>query len=1029
MIAATLHRRRQPPNDPEVPLRPCANHRVLLRIATAVVFALVAMRASTRAAETALPIEFGPRHAVSRWEMKEGLPLNKVRALAQTPDGYLWVGTLHGLARFDGGRFRVFDTANTPTLQHERIESLAVDVKGRLWVGDTAGGITMYDGGVFGRVTLPADWPARPVLRLVGAASGAMWAVNDEGTALCVRENGSTQIVRERAHPSLFAVDGAGAAWVVAGGRLLRLDETGERTPVGGLTLARGCQALFAARSGGLWMLNEGRLQRWQAGKWMEDRGWADWGTIVLAAFIETQDGRIVGGSFKDGVRILHPDGVAERIDESSGLGHNWAYCLMEDREGTVWVGTGNGGLNGLNARRVTMVDTPDHWRSSALLSVTPAASGGVWIGTEGGGVYRLQDGKVTNLPERNGIWQGVATSVLEDRAGVLWVGTWNSGLRRLEEGELRPTYPAKEGRNVVLTVFESVSGDLWVGTREGPGRLRNGHWNWFENESALRNGPVRCFAEQPDGTLWCGRDDGTLLRIGSGGTSTVSLGAGLIGEQVRTLLADADGTLWVGTRRGLGRWRDGRLKLLTTRHGLPHDVVCQILDDRAGNLWIGSLGGIFRAARADLHRAADGETDAVPCVVCDQTSGLATLELSGTTQPAACRTADGRLWFATGKGLATVRPDSVRSNQQPPPVLIEEILVDGVALTTAPGELVQVPPGGRRFEFRYTGLSLTNPGRVGFCHRLLGLHEDWYESETRRAAVYAQLPPGRYEFQVRARNADGVWNKSGATLAVWVQPQFWQTWWFRSGAWTGSMAAVGLGVALLVRRRSRRRLAALERQRALEQERGRIARDIHDDLGSSLTRIVMLSESARTGIDPPEQVASHLEEINQTSRELTVRMSEIVWAVNPEHDTLDSFATFAGNHARAFLQRAGVRCRLDVPVALPPLPVDSAVRHQLFLAFKEAVHNAVRHAGATCVGIILAITDGRLTLAVQDDGRGFDPDAVAGRGHGLANMARRLADLGGECTVDSAPGKGCTVRLRVPLQRLDAGGATHGNL
>jgi len=418
-----------------------------------------------------------------------------------------------------------------------------------------------------------------------------------------------------------------------------------------------------------------------------------------------------------------------------------------------------------------------------------------------------------------------------------------------------------------------------------------------------------------------------------------------------------------------------------------------------------------------------------VPCVVCDHTSGLATLELSGTTQPAGCRTVDGRLWFATGKGLAAVQPAAVRANTQPPPVLIEEVLVDGVALNSAPGENLRVPPGGRRFEFRYTGLSLANPSRVGFSHRLLGLHEDWYDSENRRSAVYAQLAPGRYQFQVKARNADGVWNESGATLAVWVQPHFWQAWWFRAGAWAGSVAFVGLSVALVVRQRSRRRLAALERQRALEQERGRIARDIHDDLGSSLTRIVMLSESARTGIDPPENVASHLDEINQTSRELTVRMSEIVWAVNPDHDTLDSFATFAGNHARAFLQRAGVRCRLDVPVALPALPLDSAVRHQLFLAFKEAVHNAVRHAGATSVSIILVIADDQLVLTVQDDGRGFDPHTVACRGNGLANMARRLADLVGVCTVESSPGQGCTVRLRAPLPRLEAVPTGHRNL
>ncbi len=998
--------------------------------ALAWVLAALAVVTPTRAAVPAAGAASTPRHAVSRWEMKDGLPINKVRALAQTPDGYLWVGTFNGLARFDGVRFRVFDAANTPALRHDGIESLAVDAQGRLWIGDTAGGLTTLAAGVFRRVDLPPAWPGKPVLRLAATAGGAVWAVNEEGAALCLREGAPPQLARQRAHPSLFAVDRAGGAWLAAAGRLHRLDEATGAAADAGLALPGAWQALFPAAAGGLWILHEGRLRRWEKGEWVGDRGRGDWGTIVFAAFLETRDGRIFGGSFKEGVRVLHPDGAVERLDETAGLGHNWAYCLFEDREGTVWVGTGNGGLHGLNPRRVTMVDAPDHWRSSAVLSVTPAAAGGLWIGTEGGGVYRLQAGAVTNLPQRSGIWQAVANTVLEDRTGRLWVGTWSTGLRWLEDGELRPAYRPAGGRNVVLTVFESRDGAIWVGTRDGPGRRRAGDWEWFEGEPALRGGTVRCFAEQPDGTMWCGRDDGALVRLGPGGMRRFGPADGLAGDQVRTLFADTDGTLWIGTRRGLGRFRDGRFALLTTRHGLPHDVICQILDDGAGHLWFGSLGGIFRAARTELHRAADGQVDTVPCLVCDHTSGLATLELSGQGQPAGCRTPDGRLWFATGKGLASLDPTAVRANPLPPPVRIEEVLVDGVVLPAGPGEAVRVPPGGRRFEFRYTGLSLTNPGRVGFRHRLRGLHEDWYDADTRRTAVYAQLGPGRYEFQVTARNADGVWNATGATLAVRVLPQFWQTWWFRAAAWAGSVATAGLGVALVVRRRSRRRLVALERQQALERERGRIARDIHDDLGSSLTRIVMLSESARAGVDPPEQVAAHLDEINQTSRELTVRMGEIVWAVNPEHDTLDSFASFAGNHARGFLERAGVRCRLDVPVALPALPLDSAVRHHLFLAFKEAVHNAARHAGATAVRITLTFADGQLALTVQDDGRGFDPATAAGAGHGLANLARRLADLGGRCEVDSAPGRGCTVRFRVALPRPDpAPGGGHGNL
>jgi signal transduction histidine kinase/ligand-binding sensor domain-containing protein len=969
-------------------------------------------------------------YAVTRWEMKDGLPLNKVRAVAQTTDGYLWVGTFNGLARFDGVRFTVFDVANTPGLRHNGIESLGVDAAGGLWVGDTAGGITVLQDGRFSPLDLPAAWPAKPVLRLVAARNGPVWAMNDEGMLLALRPGAAPKLIRLRASPSLFAVDDAGGAWVAQAGQLHRLDEAGGRAEPAGLRLEGPWQAVFPGRRGGLWILNDDRMRRWQNGEWVEDRGRSPWGTIVLAAFHETRAGQIVAGSFKEGLRILNADGSGERCDEGNGLAHNWVYCVLEDREGTVWVGTGNGGLHGLHPRRVTMIDAPDHWRSSAVLSVTPARGGGLWIGTEGGGVYRMQDGVISNPPVRAGIWQAVANSVLEDRRGRLWVGTWSSGLRYLEQDEFKPAYHATDGRNVVLTVFESRTGDIWVGTRHGPGRLRDGQWEWFDQEPLLQGAVVRCLAEQPDGTMWCGLDGGGIVQIGSAGTRQFRAADGLASDQVRTIFADPDGTVWIGTRSGLSRYHDGRLASITTRHGLPSDAICQILDSGDGHLWMGSFGGLFRVAKTELNDCADGRSQAVKCLVGDLSSGLATLEMSEQGQPAGCRTSDGRLWFATGKGLALVVPSQVRENPLPPPVRIEDVLVDGDALAISPAQArLQIPPGGRQFEFRYTGLSLINPGRVGFRYRLDGLHQDWFEAGARRSAYYTQLAPGDYRFFVMARNADGVWNEQGASLAFRVLPYFWQTWWFKSATWIGSTLLVGLTVLTVVRRSARRRLDALERQRALERERGRIARDIHDDLGSNLTRIVMLSESARGGLEKPEDTAAHLTEICQTSRDLTLQLSEIVWAVNPEHDTLDSFANYAGNHARTFLERAGIRCRLGVPITLPALPLDSPLRHNLFLAFKEALHNAAKHADAPAVLVTLALADGRLSLTVQDDGRGFDPTVAAGAGNGLGNMARRLSDIGGRCEIDSAPGRGTRVTFVVPVPQPTSQSAHHANL
>lgn len=957
-------------------------------------------------------------YAVLNWRMEDGLPLNKVRALAQTPDGYLWVGTFNGLARFDGVQFKVFSISNTTQMHNNGIESLCTDGAGRLWIGDNRGGLTLMTDGRFEAIELPREWSAKPVLRMVAAGDGTVWAMNEEGWLLALKDGIAPRIIKLRANPSLFTVDREGRAWIATRGQLCRLDPTDGVIPLpDGPRLDGRWQAVFAAREGGVWVLCDGWLRRWKDDRWVEDRGRADWGTIVLASFVESHSGQILGGSFKEGVSILNPDGAMEHLNESNGLASNWAYCLFEDGEHNVWVGTGNGGLHSLSRRRVTMVDTPDHWRSSAVLSVTPAAAGGLWVGTEGGGIYHLQDGRITNLRHSDAIWQSVANSVMEDRHGRLWVGTWNSGLGYFENSEFRPAWPAERGREVVLTVFESRRGDIWAGTRAGPGRLRGGRWEWFEEVPELEGAVVRCFAEQEDGTIWCGLDGGGLCRIGRDGVKLLGKKDGLIDDHVRALYADAGGAVWIGTRTGLARLRDGQFATLTTRHGLPSNAICQILDDGEGYLWVGSFGGIFRVAKAELNRCADGQSTWVKSVVCDQSSGLATLEMSEQGQPAGCRTSDGRLWFATGKGLAMIRPTEVRENPQPPPLLIEEVLLDGrrLARTGSEPELA-IGPGGGRLEFRYTGISLTNPARVGFRYRLKGIDADWVDADAQRAVSYPHLPPGNYLFEVRARNADGIWNPAAASLSVRVLPHFWQTWWFWSVFWLATVAGVGGVVLVVVRRRAQRRVEASERQHALEQERGRIARDIHDDLGGSLTRIVMLSESAGELGDEPGQTHVHLGEISQTARDLTLRMSEIVWAVNPEHDTLDSLANFVGKFAHDFLAGTGIRCRLEIPLALPPLVLAAPLRHGLFLAIKEGLNNVVKHSGATAVRVSLALDPGWIRFTLEDDGTGFEPDAARkSGGNGLRNLQHRLATLGGRCEMNSAAGRGTRLCLVVP--------------
>jgi signal transduction histidine kinase len=337
----------------------------------------------------------------------------------------------------------------------------------------------------------------------------------------------------------------------------------------------------------------------------------------------------------------------------------------------------------------------------------------------------------------------------------------------------------------------------------------------------------------------------------------------------------------------------------------------------------------------------------------------------------------------------------------------------------------VVVAPGTHRLEFRYTALSWPAPEFVRFRYRLEGLDREWVEAGYRRAAHYNGLPPGDYRFRVIAANRDGVWYLAGATLLLHMKPFLWQTLWFQALLATTLAASVVLLVIWILHRRNHLRLERLERLHAVEQERARIAQDIHDDLGASLTQIALLSELAQKQIEEPQAARGHLDKIFTNSRKLVRATDEIVWALHPKNNTVELSLNFIIRSVQEFLRPAGVRCRLDVPAALPDAPMSSAARHHLYLAIKEALNNVIKHASATEVWLRLTFEGGVLVLAVEDNGKGFDREAVlaaaqrAGtsrRGNGLQSMEQRMRALGGSFEQTSEPGRGTVTRFRVPI-------------
>jgi signal transduction histidine kinase len=328
----------------------------------------------------------------------------------------------------------------------------------------------------------------------------------------------------------------------------------------------------------------------------------------------------------------------------------------------------------------------------------------------------------------------------------------------------------------------------------------------------------------------------------------------------------------------------------------------------------------------------------------------------------------------------------------------------------------LRVPPGSGQIELRYTALSFCAPQRVRFRYRLDKVDPDWVDAGTRRSAYYTHLAPGNYRFQVVACNNDGVWNPKSATAALSVLPFFWQTWWFAPFCWLAGICLVGAGTLATLRRRHLVRIEALERARLVERERGRIARDLHDDLGSGLTDIGTTSSLGQHPSVSLDEAREYFEEIGQRSNEMVMALDEIVWAVNPKNDDLSSLATYFSQFTEHFVRLTPLRCRFEIPEALPRLPLNAEHRHSLYLAFKEALQNTVKHAAASSLRVSIAVEGGTLSIIVEDDGRGFEPGLPMPGADGLRNMRERLEQLGGRCEVASAPGKGTRITFQVPI-------------
>ena len=973
------------------------------------------------------------------YSAEKGLPQNSVTDLLQTGDGYLWIVTPFGLSRFDGVSFKTFSPGNTPGLHENMFTSLAEDEDGVLWAG-TRDGLLRYQNGPFEQLDASHGLPDARVDGLCGRRKGGVWAATDGGIAH-VSGRKATVIVTNSSVRAVFE-DSSERLWFSAsGGVYVWSSATGQSERI--LRPERPHQARVNAfcedRSGAIWFGTKYGLYRWDGGKLDH---FSLYGEDLP---LRMEQDRAVRGIIEG----PNPGELWVALDGAEGL---YQFCneqwfkadspewpvlrrvrlCLKDVEGNLWLGTDTHGLLRLRYPRLKVFGKEDGLLNDCIWSVTASSRGGIWAGGEEGfSRIRLNDNTTPIRPPEH--WSDATIrSVYESKSGDLFLGDHLHGLYRYPLGggdfEITQMMPGQFTR----TVYEDRAGTVWVGTHDGMACVRGGKvQRHYTTNEGLAHGDVRAFLEDRRGQLWIGTYGGGVCVLSNDTFRSIR---GLSSHKAWSLHEDADGVMWIGTAAGLNRYEDGKVFVFTRKQGLYDDLVNHIVEDDEGMFWISCNRGIYRVSRKELNEVAAGRLVQVGHVAYGEADGMLTSETNGETQPAGCKSTDGRIWFPTQRGIVVIDPKTVYRNELAPPVIIEQVISRSGTVFGASPKVIPAPLENQRqpepiknvhrlkpgeadvLEIRFTANSFVEPSKVQFKHRLKGHDSNWTLPHSSRIAHYTNLRPGSYRFQVIACNNHGYWNDQGDEFAFIVEPRFHETWSFYGLCALGLVT--GAAGVQAFRLRLQRKMLRLEQQEALQRERERIAKDMHDDLGANLTRIAILSEVTNRQAENPVQVRNTARTISETARKVVDNISEIVWLTNPKNDTLDSLAGYLRAYAAEFFDLSPVNCRLDFPETVPSLSVPGELRRAILLAFKEALNNVARHSEAHVVAITLAVSrEGQnIVVTVTDDGKGLSEESVNPTNNGLRNMRERLSRRGGGVEITSTAGRGTSVKISAVL-------------
>ena len=803
--------------------------------------------------ETVTPLQsVTTKFLITDWQSdRTDLPHYCFPAIAQTPDGYLWLGSFGNLSHFDGNRFLIIShVTNEVDRPGDAVSKLFVDHTGALWVGNDSG-IARWKDGHWESFTQKQGWPGETVGSFAEDPEGNLYAVADTNILKLKGDHFVTLPGPGDQNSMACWIDNEGQLWANSE-HYLGVWREGKWQAVS-IGTNRIC-GVTVSRSGGLWVATAGSIRRLNDGQWVQEYKFPPGFGGEIEALLEDSHGNLWSGGYTKGVLGFMANGTVLRCTVDDGLGNNQTLCLYEDREGQIWIGSNGGGLARLRPRSVENYGAAEGADQEIINSMAEISPGHLLVATHGGGLLPfdlathrfgppLLATRTTPLPGGSLLGAGSwVLSVVQDHSGTIWAGTYGDGLFRIQGNNIDQIPINGKGQEMVDALLVDSKNRLWLGTYEGLASLDHGKFTHYGAAEGISEKPIDMIAEDGDGNIWAGRSSGQVFR--QEGTRFVEM-PDLTNAQ--SLYADKGGTLWIGYSGGrLVRFNHDSDFVYTQKQGLSQVDLSGLVEDDSGNLWIGSDAGIVRISRQSLDDVAAGRQKHLDCLLLNTADGMRTAVCHGTFQPQEFKSADGCLWFSTLKGLAMVDPQKVAIKPVRTQAVVASVVADkDTVLPVLPGskDRFTVPPGKKLVEINYAGICLGNSDDVLFQYRCEGLEPQWVDADTERTARFYGLNPGKYTFTVRALNKNQTWSRDVARLDFTVLPFFWQTAWFRVLALLGLVCGVSAMAWAIQNVRNHRR----EQERTLADERSHSAKmaKAKESLEIALQRFEAVIENA----------------------------------------------------------------------------------------------------------------------------------------------------------------------------------------